>query len=848
MCFMKKETETFKGISQSIDEYRSWAKDYRYDLTLMQSDLELILEGFEIYLAVDFHDIYQYCFPFMDLNDLKTIQDESKRLSFLKKHITRSFVYFKLEKLYNVPILLLPPYRRECDDFIKRLNRHTSRYIAENIQREIDIKLIKSIIKNYNSSEGDTDLDKLVNTMDQKALELIFFMNRSQHSGIDLLEELFQKYIKIDPSFLQYGTPLYAGYLKDIVYRATKLSIMNGENSGYEDKLKQIRPYYDKEAQNKRDAEAIRYVYNINKELINYKKAVILFSSAPHMSRLMRESLNATDENFMTIEISKKSFHIVRDSKYIYTSLLEISKCLGYEKLKESNRNKCRDATECKNLLESVIKDKTKLEKFLYFVPEQANIAGVLKPEICRQNLNDLINLNQEISNIEISLLIKDCAENANLLEIKNLIGLKDISETLELMDRAIKSNEFEDEILKRSIELELKRLDLLWPFGLGTLPSFSKLFNMQITLFNLPFELNIRDDESYNLFNRFLNINRKGKMEIKKKSEINPETAESFKTLLEDLSNRANDLIGDEKYILQQLIFLSLGQYDLLEMWHDQFFKKVIDEHVERELAYLFAINFIRIFRNSGPQSRYKYKKVIEICEAHSEVIRGHISFNNSDSKEEKLKFIESKLRKLVIFTSNELRLIQLTDGILILGIAGREKKLYYIKFNSNNRSEIVELDLRFEHLKSVVFNRFLRDHHELDRDQLEAIKQRLKKVLIPIAKNSDSDFEFALEADYAYLLALDEVHENYTKNVMESLEIMMGIEKYSDDPLWSYSNYYILGYVYYKAAGVDSKNKDTYSMKALIALKNSLNELPNMASNLRGMVLELMEKCQNI
>ena len=56
---------TCQELKESFDEHKEWIEKYRYYLEILRRDHELIVDkGFSIFFAVDFYDIFEYCFPY----------------------------------------------------------------------------------------------------------------------------------------------------------------------------------------------------------------------------------------------------------------------------------------------------------------------------------------------------------------------------------------------------------------------------------------------------------------------------------------------------------------------------------------------------------------------------------------------------------------------------------------------------------------------------------------------------------------------------------------------------------------------------------------------------------------
>jgi hypothetical protein len=100
-----------------IMSHRSWAEKYEKALIAIKRDLELILEhNSKIYIAIDFHDLFEHCFSIEHLNLDKQFPEKEMRI---KRSISRNGLFYILNNIYESPIILLPPYISELNDLNK---------------------------------------------------------------------------------------------------------------------------------------------------------------------------------------------------------------------------------------------------------------------------------------------------------------------------------------------------------------------------------------------------------------------------------------------------------------------------------------------------------------------------------------------------------------------------------------------------------------------------------------------------------------------------------------------------------------------------------------------------------
>ena len=95
---------------------RAWAEPYFRSLSKLNKDLEIKRElNSRIYVAIDFFDIYEHCFPKIKwFIDEKYIQERDE---FLRRENGRYALFYILKNLYKHPIVILPPHFSELTSF-----------------------------------------------------------------------------------------------------------------------------------------------------------------------------------------------------------------------------------------------------------------------------------------------------------------------------------------------------------------------------------------------------------------------------------------------------------------------------------------------------------------------------------------------------------------------------------------------------------------------------------------------------------------------------------------------------------------------------------------------------------
>lgn len=462
-------------MDRSVTEkYKNWAICYKKNLGILQADLRLIEENsFDIYIAIDFHDLIQYCFPLISLLEDEVdllLDNKKKRKHYMKNQIARSAIYLLSSKVYDHPILLLPPYIRENNDFFNKMKKEFLNYVKAESQRTLFRSITEEFCSDFKAANDTDEIDRIINSLGRKGSDLAFIFSRSIPSGMDIFSYITKNHLSYDPTFMIKNLSLNNDFLIKKYYEIENI-IKNGGNLEIENMLEDTRDIGNKKIQNMRDAAAIKYIYELNDILNKHNKAIFLISSAAHMKNLMN-----TNVDKLKLARGGEDIQILRDLDYVYILLQEISKHLRHQAGNPKSNSRI-SSSELKALLRSVNEDIIKLDKFLIYFLDSNTIAGVLQEEIANQNLNEIIKLNEEISNIDISLLVNNYLPEGDMANnIKNMLDLdstiKEFTRFCTSLHEAIKSDKFNDKLAQINAELESKRINFLWSMDQGNLPT----------------------------------------------------------------------------------------------------------------------------------------------------------------------------------------------------------------------------------------------------------------------------------------------------------------------------------------------------------------------------------------
>jgi hypothetical protein len=442
-----------------IKSYRELAMEYEKSLTELTNDLKLFRQdNSKIFIALDFCDIFEYCFPIGEIlkgNFSGIYRDEKKK--FFKRQLGRVGLFYFLTDLYSGSIILLPPYLAESIDSINIL----SKYGRNDLQIVDAEKNVRAYLQDVLNEFKNVDLCSL-----------------SQ----DNLYILLEKINKVSPDLAYIFSPSFISELDGFCdLLQNHLSPFNEEIEDYlilldrihEEDSTQIRKSIDhfrpkKYLPNKRDARAIKYLEEINKH-IGKNQILILISSAEVFNKF-RKNIKCNKEYIINKEvyppifceksINNKRYKLLRNIDPYYLALLEICNLAAEKKicLDEFDISKL-NKTEFLNKLE---RDKNQIRSFLNLTDDTRFI---LSGNLRWDSLSDATNIFiQFIENIEskerndLFVLIK----KINLLKYgKNYLDKLDTDEivvALEQIRTTIESEEIWDIFLKNKIEDITKR------------------------------------------------------------------------------------------------------------------------------------------------------------------------------------------------------------------------------------------------------------------------------------------------------------------------------------------------------------------------------------------------------
>jgi len=790
-----------------IPEYfdKTWLEEYAQNLNQFKEDLDLKIQGFDIYISMDSYDIYKFCFPFaLHSRVNENWDDEDYMRYYYEYQISRSTMFFMLENIYHKPNILLAPYVTEVSNFIESLDIETDRYIYDELKRYQNNPNpeIENIV---NECKSSGNYKNLIDYINENYEELIYFFSRGYTSSIDMLNNLLNNFLTDDLAILfQNGNKTEEELLYAIV------SDRNSKMIDYADIEREVegtRNTMGRYFQNKRDAEAIYSIFRLNEMYNADKKAFCLFSSAPH---LVDNLMTPPKLNVNTSIINNKKFKILRDPRYFMDIMFEINNYFNYGINKTSI-----EAIDCKDLRLSVMKTLSRLEFYNSYL---MGAGGRLKAIIEKQ-VREELSLDEAIDKMDLSMLLDD------------YINIKKNYQKYSELDKQIASsiiNAYGDEpfsrgLLLRRLEIEKKNLR----FVITALKQSDKK-HFYVTSFILPFNLHIMDEQISDIIEGIISSSTLGRNEFRADREISDRTFDTIFPKIINLLDLAENIDGDdEKVLILQFCFLYINRYDLVDHIYD-LFCNFVNDSIKREMSYIYIIGFIKKFRVVKIKDSKYYLDMANLCDKY-------IYLSNEKITKDLKSYDFHKCEEYYI-------------------IRDKDTKSIFISKSKEIHSDMIitPIDIRFFHLKTTIINRFIHDFELIELEQIQNMISEYEPIFIPLVTYFSEDYKIAIKTAYAYFLSLCTGMQNYKLNLEKALDIMDELysayvqtpDKYG--PYWGYVRHYQYGYINYKySSKCDPARRLNFVKKAKNFFELSAKELPSLAVDLHRLIADRINLC---
>lgn len=394
---------------KDLDQLRKWAANYEDALRILETDLEIKLNtDYDVLLTIDSFDIIEHILP------LNTIYASNTREDDLKRAIARDGLFGILGHIYKIPLLLLPPYISETQDFFSQARCELLNLYDKEHKTKIETYLTDLYKELF--AERSKKLDS-INGLEKHALELALIYNPYFLSGVEGFNRMK------DVKFVRSRDEIkdYMGLIKRIHKK---------NNNYYFNIFYNLRKEYT--ISNMRDAKAVQYVEEINKAQNNI--ILILVSS----SRVFRYFNNIKK---LEKKIGQIDYPLIRDTNSFYIAILEIYLSLNQLNAEDITLNRVllfriyRSVQEHLLLLNFVQRIGDVTEDFIDAV-EFGSLSGrflLLKDSFYK--LNGIKNVMNEI---ERNLIIKHISE---------VYGVNDLTHLEAYVDRKVVT--FFEEIMR---------------------------------------------------------------------------------------------------------------------------------------------------------------------------------------------------------------------------------------------------------------------------------------------------------------------------------------------------------------------------------------------------------------
>lgn len=783
---------TCQELKESSDEHKEWIEKYRYHLEILRKDHELIVDkGFSIFFAVDFYDIFEYCFPYGHIIGKESdYKNEGRRSRLMELQFARSFLFYGTE---TKPIILLPPYAAEATAFFRSTYLTLRKYKDDILKREI-LKIlfqdqkIKDVITEI-EKEGKTPKrqEKLLRKISESSSEVFFLLSSGFLEGINVLNDLFKKheengktYRVIDPN------PGNIKHYRDILEKTG-----NMDNSEIEILFRTRRGKY---IQNVTDAKALQYVLQLNKLMQEDKQAIFLFSNATYMKKEIKGQV--------LVNIEGEEYDTLRDLDTLYVYLIEIRDI--------DTQNKEDVQKEILKKIKKSLAEFNDFNKLSQDIPGLIRKCDFLKEDRpCSQKSEAQCPFFEEINEINKSLekveKLRSNIENINLMKqidvILSPLFSKDEKTFLKLRFEDHKfpayekellsifnkirefhedSDMFFDELEELENQLEFERLKELFSISSDSLSVQEPFMYRSDPLFlvKMPFRIEIREEKFKKIFSDIRAKAAACRDELLEKNVISEDNRKKLDGSLRELARLSRKIEGEVKYIIWQIIFLCNKRYDLVRIWNEHYRDQMKDKELKRESDYLFCIS--NYFDMENNEQFFKYFE--------------HVCMNYIGEGDTDLRF----------YHILSLALLRLFEG-------SSDGKRY-----GHTREYLMEL---FE-----------------------------KKLLCSIDKIDDLEFRRAILNNYCYAISLlvdyEEDKEKYRDNVNEAKETMEKMRKETSEKEWLYHMEDTMGCIYFILAKYLEKDNRIYARKAKECFGNSERFYSDSERKIREQYLVECEK----
>ncbi len=610
---MDLESQKLDNEIPIIKDYKRWAEEYEKPLAILENDLRLVSQhGLKIYVAIDFCDLFEHCFPASEIfRGDRSLGEKLRREQYLKRELARCGLLYFMNQIYAKPLILLPPYLAESLDFFSIMPRRLN-WIYDKNNKDLIRDYLSKIFEEFKEvdlkSLDKRNLYNILDKINKIAPDLAFVLSPSFMSGIDGFKNLLKEHLTPCPKDIE-------NYM-DIIYMTREMDSVH-----INEIVDILRPKHI--IQNRRDSRAIKYIEEFNKKFGN-EKALILLSSSNHF-KLFRELIKCNEpiaiesKTYPPIFCEKDIFgskcHLIRSTRPFYVALIEICNLLG----KGNVEAKDFDINDIKidDLCRMVASDLITIRNFISFTENSlVNICGAAGWDARYDTLTKFVELKEYFDRrerIDIVVLLKKLYPLVDNLEHLNEYADRELVSSLEQIRQIVNSKDFGNSLCQKIYEIEWEIKFELWYNAL--------LKDLPIDKYGPGIFIGIIDKDSREVFEFIDRLN-----EILKKKELSlPENVEKF---------QINDKLWVvfDKYSENNLLYFiekkdSLCAIFLLDL-----------DLVYSELIYIYAkIKQYEKIKNKNldPEILKKYP-LFEVIDTHLKPICGNIRYKNKSEIED--------------------------------------------------------------------------------------------------------------------------------------------------------------------------------------------------------------------
>ena len=304
-------------------------------INLLQRDQELILDGWTIHLAVDPHDIGQFCFPFR-------LDDFPRSLKPQKIEEISRFQNGRYEAIYNLSTkpILLKAYYDEWDN-----NMNWIRRSSHVVQDDAVLDKYLDVLQLSRGSEPERTKEILEELTDTDIGSIIAIVTGILHIGVKRLNEISNRRL-VRGKLEGFVEPPKFEEREAVTVKIGKVFRRYFEIGEWQIEDGQPNPYIKKPEQViadriKPDARAVDQLLNLN-QLYNPQKHLILyFSSAPKSLQL---NIKASELEDLLPKINGAAYPLVRTPEDLFV----------YMVYKGDSSDSIEKATHARNWLEKL--------------------------------------------------------------------------------------------------------------------------------------------------------------------------------------------------------------------------------------------------------------------------------------------------------------------------------------------------------------------------------------------------------------------------------------------------------------------------------------------------------------